>query len=98
MNRKEFERLVGEVSDDDYKLIELAFMNTKRIETTSQMAEFYRLGGMDHINILLDYHYEVLSLYDKIHSQSRELSECKKKLKELKGFQDIVLDAISKNA
>lgn len=53
MYRLEFEHAAGrQVTDEEYRKIELVYMNTDAITGTDQIAGIYKKLGMEGINIL----------------------------------------------
>lgn len=92
MYRLEFERAAGcEVSDEEYRIIELVYMNTDAINGTDQIAEFYKKLGMDGIDILYSLVRERGRLMDKVGELRLELSSAKKEIRHLKAFRDAIV-------
>ena len=92
MYRIEFERAVGcTVNDEEYRIIELVYMNTDAINGTDQIAEIYKKLGMDGIDILYSLVRERGRLIETVGELRSELSSVKKEIRHLKEFRDTII-------
>lgn len=92
MNRLEFEHAAGrQVTDEEYRRIELVCMNTDAIIGTDQMARIYKRLGMEGIDILYSLVMERGRLIETVGELRSELSTVKKEVRHLKGFRDAII-------
>lgn len=92
MYRLEFEHAAGrQVTDEEYRKIELVYMNTDAIIGTDQIAGIYKKLGMEGINILYSLVVERGRLIETVGELRSELSSVKKEVRHLKGFRDAII-------
>lgn len=92
MYRLEFEHVAGRrVTDEEYRKIELVYMNTDAINGTDQMARIYKELGMEGIDILYSLVMERGRLIETVGELRSELSSVKKEVRHLKGFRDAII-------
>lgn len=92
MYRLEFEHAVGRrVTDEEYRKIELVYMNTDAISGMDQIARIYKELGMEGIDILYSLVMERGRLIEKVGELRSELSSVKKEIRYLKGFVDAII-------
>ena len=92
MYRVEFEHAVDQrMTDEEYRKIELVYMNTDVITGTSQMAWVYKKLGMEGIGILYSLVMERYRLIEIVGELRSDLSTVKKEVRHLKGFRDAII-------
>lgn len=92
MHRLEFERAAGrQVIDEEYRKIELVYMNTDAITGTDQIAGIYKKLGIEGIDILYSLVVERGRLIETVGELRSELSSVKKEVRHLKGFRDAII-------
>ena len=81
MYRLEFEHAAGrQVTDEEYRKIELVYMNTDAITGTDQIAGIYKKLGMEGGRLI-----------ETVGELRSELSSVKKEVRHLKGFRDAII-------
>lgn len=92
MYRLEFERAAGRrVTDEEYRKIELVYMNTDAITRTDQIVRIYKKLGMEGIDILYSLVMERGRLIETVGELRSELSSVKKETRSLKRFRDAII-------
>ena len=92
MYRLEFEHAAGrQVTDEEYRKIELVYMNPDANTGTDQIAGIYKKLGMEGINILYSLVMERGRLIETVGELRSELSSVKKEVRHLKGFRDAII-------
>lgn len=92
MHRLEFERAAGRaVGDEEYRKIELVYMNTDAIISTDQIARIYKELGMEGIDILYSLVMERGRLIETVGGLRSELSSVKREVRCLKRFRDEII-------
>lgn len=93
MHRLEFERAAGQaVTDEEYRKIELVYMNTDAINGTDQMAKIFKALGMDGINIFYSLVKERSRMIKTVGELRSELANAKKEIRHLKTFRDAIIE------
>ena len=92
MNRLEFECAAGRrVTDEEYRKIELVYMNTEAITGTNQMARIYKELGMEGIDSLYSLVMERGRLIETVGKLRTELFYVKKRERNLEEFRDSLI-------
>ena len=94
MIKLEFERLIERpISDEEFRKIQLVYMNTEAITTPLQMSCIYLVWGQKGIDILHSLVEERGKLIETVGDLRRELSGVKKENKRLREFRGMILKA-----
>ena len=94
MTKLEFERLIERpLFDEEYRKIELVYMNTEAITTPVQMSCIYLTLGQKGIDILYSLVEERGKLIETVGELRRELSDVKKENQRLREFRGMILKA-----
>ena len=94
MIKLEFERLIERpISDEDFRKIQLVYMNTEAITTPLQMSCIYLVWGEKGIDILYSLVMERGRLIGEVGELKRELSNVKKENRLLREFRGVILKA-----
>ena len=94
MIKLEFERLIERpISDEDFRKIQLVYMNTEAITTPLQMSCIYMVWGEKGIDILYSLVMERGRLIEEDGELKRELSNVKKENRRLQEFRGVILKA-----
>ena len=92
MHKLEFERAAGyEVWDEEWKKIELIYMNTDAITSVEQMARIYVNLEKEDLEALYSLVMERGRLIEKVGELRTELSSAKKEVRHLKKFRDAII-------
>lgn len=94
MTKLEFEHLIERpLSAEEYRKIELVYMNTEAIVTPAQMSYIYLVWGQNGIDILYSLVEERGKLIEEVGELKRELSDVKKENRRLWEFRGVILKA-----
>ena len=94
MTKLEFEHLIERpISDEEFRKIQLVYMNTEAIETPLQMSYIYLVWGEKGIDILYSLVMERGRLIEEVGELKRELSNVKKENRLLREFRGVILKA-----
>lgn len=94
MIKLEFEHLIERpISDEDFRKVQLVYMNTEAIATPLQMSYIYLVWGEKGIDILYSLVMERGRLIEEVGDLKRELSNVKKENRRLQEFQGVILKA-----
>ncbi|MCR2047841.1 hypothetical protein NSB25_11155 [Acetatifactor muris] len=94
MIKLEFEHLIERpISDEEFRKIQLVYMNTEAIETPLQMSYIYLVWGEKGIDILYSLVMERGRLIEEVGELKRELSNVKKENRLLREFRGVILKA-----
>ncbi len=94
MIKLEFEHLIERpISDEEFRKIQLVYMNTEAIATPLQMAYIYIMWGEKGIDILYSLVMERGMLIEEVGELKRELSNVKKENRRLQEIQGVILKA-----
>ena len=92
MYRPEFERAAGyEVFDEEWRKIELIYMNTEAITSVEQMARIYVNLEKEDLDALYSLVMERGRLIETVGELRSELSTVKREVRHLKGFRDTII-------
>lgn len=94
MTKLEFEHLIEcPISAEEFRKIQLVYMNTEAIVTPSQMSYIYVAWGEKGIDILYSLVMERGRLIKEVGELKRELSDVKKENRRLREFRGVILKA-----
>lgn len=94
MIKLEFEHLIERpISDEEFRKIQLVYMNTEAIVTPLQMSYIYLVWGEKGIDILYSLVEERGKLIETVGELRRELSGVKKENKRLRELRGVILKA-----
>ena len=94
MTKLEFERLIERpLSDENFRKVQLVYMNTEAIVTPLQMSFIYLVWGEKGIDILYSLVMERGRLIEEVGELKRELSDVKKENRRLREFRGVILKA-----
>ena len=94
MTKLEFEHLIERpISEEEFRKIQLVYMNTEAIVTPQQMSYIYAVGGEKGIDILYSLVMERGRLIEEVGKLKRELSDVMKENRRLREFRGMILKA-----
>ena len=94
MNKYELEALLGaKLTEEEFRKIELVFMNTRAIGTQSKMVHILEAGGMEFIDILYSLVEERGKLISDVGELKTEISDIRKENRKLREFREVILKA-----
>ena len=94
MNKYELEALLGaKLTEEEFRKIELVFMNTRAIGTQSKMVHILEAGGMEFVDILYSLVEERGKLISDVGELKTEISDIRKENRKLREFREVILKA-----
>lgn len=97
MNIYELEAKTGVVfTPEEFRKIELVFMNTRAIGTQERLIKILEHGGMTFIEILYSLVEERGNLIETVGELKTELSDAKKENRRLREFRDAIIKEAEK--
>ena len=97
MNMYELEAKTGAAfTPEEFRKIELVFMNTRAIGTQERLIKILEHGGMTFIEILYSLVEERGNLIETVGELKTELSDAKKENRRLREFRDAIIKEAEK--